>query len=94
LEAFACGVPVVTTPNCGSQVRDGQDGFIVPVRNAPALAERLEQLISDRALRDRMSQAARARAEELNWDRFGKLLLAVTRDAVDHAGRARQRRSR
>jgi len=84
LEALACGVPVVTTPNCGSQVRDGQEGFIVPIRDARALAERLEQLISDRALREEMSRAARRRAAELNWGAFGNLLLAATRAAIQH----------
>ena len=32
LEALACGVPVITTPHCGSVVRDGVEGFIVPIR--------------------------------------------------------------
>ena len=82
LEAFACGVPVVTTPNCGSQVRDGEDGFIVPIRDANALAHRLEQLITDRQLRESMSHAARRRAEELNWKLFGERLLGATRDAM------------
>jgi glycosyltransferase involved in cell wall biosynthesis len=85
LEALACGVPVVTTPNCGSQVRDGQDGFIVPIRDPRTLADRLEQLISDRVLRDQMSGAARQRAAELSWATFGNRLLAATRDAMNHA---------
>jgi glycosyltransferase involved in cell wall biosynthesis len=82
LEALACGLPVVTTPNCGSQVRDGQDGFIVPVRDASALAERVEQLISDRTLRARMSSNATKRAAELSWSRFGERLMAATREAL------------
>jgi glycosyltransferase involved in cell wall biosynthesis len=82
LEALACGLPDVTTPNCGSQVRDGQDGFIVPVRNAIALAERIEPLIADRSLRARMSANATERAHELSWSRFGERLLGVTRDAL------------
>jgi glycosyltransferase involved in cell wall biosynthesis len=82
LEALACGLPVVTTPNCGSQVRDGQEGFIVPIRDARALAERLEQLICDRTLRARMSLNATERARELSWSRFGQRLMAVTREAL------------
>lgn len=82
LEALACGLPVVTTPNCGSQVRDGQEGFIVPIRDARALADRLEQLISDRALRARMSHEATQRARELSWTHFGQRLMAATREAL------------
>jgi glycosyltransferase involved in cell wall biosynthesis len=48
LEALACGVPVITTPNCGSVVRHGVDGFIVPVRDPVGLANRIQQVISNR----------------------------------------------
>jgi glycosyltransferase involved in cell wall biosynthesis len=82
VEALACGVPVVTTPNCGSQVRDGEDGFIVPTRDVPALADRLEQIIRDRGLRQRLSAAAAERAMELSWTRFGERLLAETTDVL------------
>jgi glycosyltransferase involved in cell wall biosynthesis len=82
LEAFACGLPVVTTPNCGSQVRDGESGFIVPIRDARALADRLETLVTDRELRSRMSRNAVQRATELTWDRFGAQLLAETQEAM------------
>jgi glycosyltransferase involved in cell wall biosynthesis len=77
LEAMACGVPVVTTPHCGSLVRDGQEGFLVPIREATALADRLEQLLADRALRARMGAAARLRAEDHSWRRYGERLLAA-----------------
>ena len=62
LEAMACGVPVITTPNCGSVVRDGVDGFIVPIRDAAAIADKVELLLTDRALRARMGRSARERA--------------------------------
>jgi glycosyltransferase involved in cell wall biosynthesis len=79
LEALACGVPVITTPNCGSVVRDGLEGFIVPIRDAAALAERIEHLITDRELRERMSHNARARAREFTWERYGERLLEAFR---------------
>src|SRR6185503_19097558 len=37
-EALACGVPVITTPEAGSVVRDGVEGRIVPSRDPEALA--------------------------------------------------------
>ncbi|MGE3314266.1 MAG: glycosyltransferase family 4 protein, partial [Planctomycetaceae bacterium] len=42
-EALAHGVPVVTTPHAGSVVRDGRDGFIVPIRDVDALVEVIER---------------------------------------------------
>ncbi len=70
-EAMACGLPVVTTPNAGSVVRDGVEGFIVPIRDVDALAKRVELLRSDERLRREMGKAARARAEKFTWDQYG-----------------------
>jgi glycosyltransferase involved in cell wall biosynthesis len=77
LEAMACGVPVITTPNCGAVVRDGVDGFIVPIRDAAAIADKVELLLADRPLRDRMGQNARARAGEFTWARYGERLIGA-----------------
>jgi glycosyltransferase involved in cell wall biosynthesis len=52
-EAMAAGLPVITTPNAGSIVRDGLDGHIVPIRNAAALCEAIEDLTSNVACRGR-----------------------------------------
>ncbi len=77
LEALACGVPVITTPNCGSVVRDGVEGFIVPIRDPEALADRIERIVGDRALRERMSRNARARAAEYSIEKYAERLLAA-----------------
>jgi hypothetical protein len=77
LEALACGVPVVTTPNCGSVVRDGVDGFVVPIRDTVALADRIQQIVLDRALRERMSRNARERAAQYSWKHYSEALLGA-----------------
>ena len=74
-EALACGLPVVTTPNAGSTVRDGVDGFIVPVYDVPAMVERLRQLHDDRALLARLGQAAALRSVDLSLAAYQKRLL-------------------
>jgi len=73
-EALACGLPVVTTPNAGSVVRDGIEGFLVPIRDVEALAARLEQLRADEQLRHEMGRAARRRAEAFTWEHYGDRL--------------------
>lgn len=75
LEAMACGVPVITTPHCGSVVRDKQDGFIIDLRDSKALADRLQQLLEDRSLRSQMGVSARQRAREFTWKRYGSRLM-------------------
>jgi glycosyltransferase involved in cell wall biosynthesis len=83
LEALAWGVPVITTPNCGSVVRDGIDGFVVPIRNAEVIAEKIETILGDRDLRDWMSRNAKQRAREYTWTRYKERLLQAVSAAQD-----------
>ena len=76
-EALAAGLPVITTPNAGSVVRDGVDGFLVPIRDAGAIASRLELLASSPELRAEMSRNAAARAREFTVAAYGERLLAA-----------------
>ena len=74
-EALAAGVPVVTTRAAGSVVRDGIDGRIVPERDAVALADAIAEIVEDRDRRARMSIAARQRARDYTWERYGERLV-------------------
>lgn len=71
-EALASGLPVVTTPNAGSVVRNDQEGIIVPVRDVAALATALETLRTNTAQRQEMGRAARRRAEAFSWEAYGQ----------------------
>ncbi len=82
-EALGCGLPVVTTHNAGSVVRDGADGFIVPAGNADAIAERIDELAADRELRQAMGASARMRAGEFTWERYQERLLSAIRSECD-----------
>lgn len=80
LEAMASGLPVIVTPNAGADaVRDGIDGYVVPVRSPKAIAERLQRLRNDPALRSRMGAAARSRALEFTWQAFHRSFRSVLR---------------
>ncbi len=70
LEAAACGKPVVASRVGGltTIVDDGATGFLVNWRCPGPFVERLELLLNDQSLRERMGQAARARAEQFSWD--------------------------
>jgi len=82
LEAMACGLPVITTPNCAALVRDGIDGFIVPIRDAQALAEKIELLAADPDLLAWMSENARQRAQEFSWERYGERLISTLKNIL------------
>ena len=58
IEAQACNLPVISTDVGGVRdiVKDGETGFIVPKKNAEALAEKLTLLINSKEIREKMSQ--------------------------------------
>jgi glycosyltransferase involved in cell wall biosynthesis len=64
IEAAAAGRPIVSAdvPGCREIVRDGDNGYLVPVRDGLALAIAIEKLVTDPALRQRMGQRSRERA--------------------------------
>ncbi len=66
LEAMATGRAVITTdaPGCRQTVAEGDTGFLVPLRDAPALAGAMIRLLQDPVLIARMGVAGRARAEK------------------------------
>lgn len=66
LEAMAMGRPVVTTdaPGCRETVVDGDNGFLVPVADAEALATAMERFILEPGLIEKMGKRGREIAEE------------------------------
>lgn len=66
IEACAVGRPIVTTNHVGCKdvVTDGVNGYLVPVKDVPSLAEKLKVLIDNRELRMEMGKASRRIAEE------------------------------
>lgn len=61
IEAAACGIPLVATdvPGCREVVRDGRNGFLVPLHDIEALTDAVLRLARDDELRRRMGEAGR-----------------------------------
>lgn len=84
LEGLAAGRPVVAT-NAGGPafiVEDGVSGLHVPPNAPVALADRLERLLADDQLREKMSVAARERAIRFGWPTVACDILAVYREIL------------
>jgi glycosyltransferase involved in cell wall biosynthesis len=73
VEAMACGVPVVATSTAGTReiVSVGEDGLLVDRHEPAAVAAALERVLSDAALRQRMSETARRHAERYRAEVIG-----------------------
>jgi alpha-maltose-1-phosphate synthase len=78
LEAMACGIPIITTPNTAGPdiITDGVEGFIIPIRDVEAIAEKLEWCYSHPQELAEMGRAARRRAEELTWGLYRQRLAS------------------
>lgn len=65
IEATAIGRPIVTTNSigCKDTVEDGYNGFLVPIKDAGAVAEKLKILIDNKSLRQEMGRNSRKIAE-------------------------------
>lgn len=66
LEALAMGRPIVTTdaPGCRETVIDGENGFLVAVRDVAGLAQAMERFLQEPALRKPMGLRSRELAVE------------------------------
>jgi D-inositol-3-phosphate glycosyltransferase len=69
LEAMACGTPVVASKVGGLafSVQNGQTGFLVPERDAEALADKIRLLLQDQDLRRQLGQQAAQWARCYGW---------------------------
>jgi glycosyltransferase involved in cell wall biosynthesis len=82
-EALASGLPVVTTPNAGSIVRPGVDGFVVPVYDVAAMIEHLRRLAEDRGLLAEFSRAAALRAADVSLAAYQDRFIHQVANAAD-----------
>lgn len=79
-QAMACGCVVIGSENTGAPdlFDDGQAGHIVPIRDAHALAGRLQQLADQPQLRDEMSRQALLRVRRAGgWQDYGDQALRI-----------------
>jgi glycosyltransferase involved in cell wall biosynthesis len=89
LEGLCAGVPIVCTPVGGVReagFADGFHGFIVPVGDPHALADRICRLVADPELRQAMGRRARDRSACLSLDKMIDRLEATYRRATRTAG--------
>ena len=81
-EALGYGLPVICTPNTGSVVRDGIEGFIVPAHDHLVIVEKLERLASHRDILAGMSENARRRREHFTLVKYGERLIAALQSGI------------
>jgi glycosyltransferase involved in cell wall biosynthesis len=86
LEAFACGLPVVST-NVGGisyMIKQGETGLLVNKNDFNALAQKVIQLVEDNELALRLSKNAREECQKYSWENVNSLLLPLLYTEWDH----------
>ena len=74
-QMLGCSIPVIASTNSGGKdiIREGETGYIVPVRDPQSIAGRIRTLWQNRELLHRMKgAAAQSVVEGLTWDDYGK----------------------
>lgn len=79
LEALASGLPLIATDTGGTReiLEEGENGFIVKMKNSQNLAEKIELLVKDPDLRKRMGEASRKKAEMMSWEKVAREYLEI-----------------
>lgn len=79
-QAMACGLPVIATTNTGAEnlFTNGVEGFIIPIRDAQAIREKVLFLYENSQVRDEMASRALECAQNLGaWCKYGDEMMKV-----------------
>jgi glycosyltransferase involved in cell wall biosynthesis len=79
LEAMACQVPVVASDIPAHREVAGDAAWYVDPNDPSSIAEGIERVWEDEAIRDRLTEAGAGRAEQFTWERAARKTLAVYR---------------
>jgi glycosyltransferase involved in cell wall biosynthesis len=74
-EALQYGLPQVVTPNTGSLIRHGREGFVVGAGDVSAIVSAIDKLAADEPLRLSMAHQALQRAKEATYETYASRLI-------------------
>jgi glycosyltransferase involved in cell wall biosynthesis len=86
-QAMACGLPVICTTNTAGIdiVRDGKDGFIIPISDVESLREKLVYFYKNMERCEEMGVSARNRVKSgFSWDDYGERMLSSYRNILEN----------
>ncbi|MFA5029358.1 MAG: glycosyltransferase family 4 protein [Patescibacteria group bacterium] len=76
IEANACGKPVVSTATTGAKeiIKDGENGFLVPIKDCKGLAKKIIYLLENPEVAKQMGEKGRTMVKEKFSDNTGKII--------------------
>jgi glycosyltransferase involved in cell wall biosynthesis len=83
LEAFAAGLPVVTSNTTSLPEVAGDAALLVDPENTGEIADAMRQMATNDALRSDLRARGQSRAKQFTWDRTARLTIEVYRKAIE-----------
>lgn len=77
LQALACGLPVICSENSGGSelIKNGKNGYVVPIRNIKYLKFRMYQIYKNKKKREQIKNLIIRNRKSFSWDTYGKRIL-------------------
>lgn len=83
MEALTAGLAVVATYQSGLPIVDGETGYIVPIKDAGSIAAKIEFLIANPDVRERIGRtAAKMMAEKYRWSNYAENVKNVYMEMI------------
>jgi glycosyltransferase involved in cell wall biosynthesis len=86
MEALTAGLPVVATYQSGLPITDGETGSVVPMKDAAAIADKIEWLIAHPEERERLGRnAAKMMREKYTWEKYAENVKKIYEEMISDA---------
>ena len=85
MQAMACGLPLICSENTGGGdlITNGEEGFVIPVRNVNFLKERIKFLYENEDLRYEMGKKARLKVQNnFRWENYGDRMESIYKNIL------------
>jgi glycosyltransferase involved in cell wall biosynthesis len=76
-EAMACSLPIITTPNAGSVIRDKKDGFLIRPENVSDIKEKILYFYKNPKKIEEMGKSGRKNVENYSWENYANNIYSI-----------------
>lgn len=83
LEAMACGTPVITSAAASLPEVAGEGAMLVDPCSAEEIADAMQTVLDDTAMRQQLRQRGLERAKLFSWENAAEKLYSIYRDTIE-----------
>jgi len=85
-EAMSQGLPIIITPNTGGAdlIIEGETGFLIPIRNASMIAEKINWFLENRNQLEHMGENAKKHTSNYTWENYAKTIVDELKQTLNN----------